>query len=69
MRDTAVLQDIRCPMRQSKRAMKCFWKNKMAFPQLSMGMSHDYEIAINCGSNCVRLGEAIFGKRDYSKIN
>lgn len=36
---------------------------------LSMGMSHDYEIAVNCGSNCVRLGEAIFGKRDYSKIN
>ena len=36
---------------------------------LSMGMSHDYEIAVKCGSNCVRLGEAIFGKRDYSKIN
>ena len=30
---------------------------------LSMGMSHDYEIAIKCGSNCIRLGEAIFGKR------
>lgn len=30
---------------------------------LSMGMSADYEIAIACGSNCVRIGTAIFGER------
>jgi pyridoxal phosphate enzyme (YggS family) len=30
---------------------------------LSMGMSHDFEIAIEEGSNCVRLGTAIFGER------
>lgn len=30
---------------------------------LSMGMSADYEIAIACGSNCVRIGSAIFGER------
>ena len=30
---------------------------------LSMGMSGDYEEAISCGSNTVRLGQAVFGKR------
>ncbi|MGH9532160.1 MAG: YggS family pyridoxal phosphate-dependent enzyme [Terriglobales bacterium] len=30
---------------------------------LSMGMSHDFEIAIEEGSTCVRLGAAIFGER------
>jgi pyridoxal phosphate enzyme (YggS family) len=30
---------------------------------LSMGMSHDFEVAIEEGSNCVRIGTAIFGER------
>jgi hypothetical protein len=30
---------------------------------LSMGMSHDFEIAIDEGSTCIRVGTAIFGKR------
>ena len=30
---------------------------------LSMGMSHDFEVAIEEGSNCVRVGTAIFGVR------
>lgn len=34
---------------------------------LSMGMSGDYEVAIDCGSTFVRVGTAIFGERDYSK--
>lgn len=33
---------------------------------LSMGMSGDYETAIECGANIVRVGSAIFGERDYS---
>jgi hypothetical protein len=31
--------------------------------QLSMGMSHDFEVAIEEGSTCVRVGTAIFGTR------
>jgi PLP dependent protein len=31
--------------------------------QLSMGMSHDFEVAIEGGSTCVRIGTAIFGER------
>lgn len=35
------------------------------FRELSMGMSHDYPIAIREGSNMVRIGTAIFGTREY----
>ena len=34
---------------------------------LSMGMSHDFETAIEEGATCVRVGTAIFGERDYTK--
>ena len=34
---------------------------------LSMGMSGDYEIAIEEGATIVRIGTAIYGARDYSK--
>ncbi|MCR1970384.1 YggS family pyridoxal phosphate-dependent enzyme [Clostridium cochlearium] len=35
---------------------------------LSMGMSGDYEIAVEEGSNMVRIGQGIFGKRDYNNL-
>jgi hypothetical protein len=34
--------------------------------ELSMGMSHDFEVAIEEGSTCVRVGTAIFGARNYT---
>ena len=34
---------------------------------LSMGMSDDYRIAIECGSTMVRIGSTIFGERNYSR--
>ncbi len=37
------------------------------FDYLSMGMSGDFETAIEEGANMVRIGSAIFGERDYSK--
>ena len=33
---------------------------------ISMGMSDDYEDAIACGSTMIRVGTAIFGKRNYA---
>jgi pyridoxal phosphate enzyme (YggS family) len=36
---------------------------KHGLAQLSMGMSHDLETAIEEGSTCVRVGTALFGKR------
>jgi PLP dependent protein len=35
---------------------------------LSMGMSHDFEIAVEEGSTCVRVGTAIFGERTTTSI-
>jgi pyridoxal phosphate enzyme (YggS family) len=35
----------------------------VVFDTLSMGMSHDFEAAIEEGSTCVRIGTAIFGER------
>ena len=35
----------------------------IAMDVLSMGMSHDFEVAIEEGSTCVRVGSAIFGSR------
>ncbi len=32
---------------------------------LSMGMSHDYEAAVEMGANIVRIGSALFGQRNY----
>lgn len=36
------------------------------FDTLSMGMSHDYDIAVEEGSTIVRVGTGIFGKRNYN---
>ena len=35
--------------------------------ELSMGMSHDFEIAIEEGATIVRVGTAIFGGRQYNQ--
>jgi len=40
-----------------------FFRKDEAFDTLSMGMSSDYKTAIEQGSNMVRLGSTIFGKR------
>jgi uncharacterized pyridoxal phosphate-containing UPF0001 family protein len=36
-------------------------------PELSMGMSHDFEIAIAEGATMVRVGTAIFGPRTFKR--
>ncbi len=41
--------------------------NELSLTELSMGMSGDFEIAIEEGSTLVRVGTAIFGERDYSQ--
>ena len=35
----------------------------VGMPTLSMGMSHDFEVAIEEGATCIRLGTALFGDR------
>lgn len=40
-------------------------RENIELKQLSMGMSGDYKLAIDCGSNMVRIGSSIFGARNY----
>lgn len=49
---------------------RCFCELKLQLPEidlLSMGMTHDFTVAIEEGANVVRVGTALFGKREYSK--
>lgn len=42
-------------------------QQKFNLSVLSMGMSNDFQLAISCGSNMVRIGSLIFGTRNYYK--
>ena len=42
-----------------------YFANNDDFKELSMGMTSDYQIAIQEGSTIVRIGSAIFGERNY----
>lgn len=50
-------------LRQLRDAIAARKLPGISMDQLSMGMSHDFEVAIEEGSTCVRLGTAIFGER------
>ncbi|WP_293714677.1 YggS family pyridoxal phosphate-dependent enzyme [uncultured Parabacteroides sp.] len=42
-----------------------YFKGNDNFAELSMGMSHDYPVAIRQGSTMIRVGTSIFGEREY----
>ena len=42
---------------------QCEKQNSLTLPELSMGMSHDFEVAVEEGATLVRVGTAIFGPR------
>lgn len=42
-----------------------FFQDKDYFSEISMGMSHDYKIAVEEGATLVRIGSKIFGERVY----
>ena len=48
------------------RLKKEYFSTEESFCELSMGMSDDYPLAIEQGSTLVRVGSAIFGKRNYN---
>lgn len=43
-----------------------YFQNETNFKTLSMGMSDDFTLAIECGSTMVRIGSSIFGNRNYN---
>ena len=50
-------------LRELREAIRARNLPGIAMQTLSMGMSHDFEVAIEEGATCVRLGTAIFGDR------
>ena len=53
-----------------KEGYRCFCQLQAQRPGielLSMGMTHDFTVAVEEGANIVRVGTALFGKRDYTK--
>jgi pyridoxal phosphate enzyme (YggS family) len=48
-----------------KRIQGRYFSGSDSFTELSMGMSHDYKIAIEEGATIVRIGSSIFGTREY----
>jgi pyridoxal phosphate enzyme (YggS family) len=42
-----------------------YFVNEPFFKEISMGMSNDYSLAVQCGSTMVRVGTSIFGARQY----
>jgi pyridoxal phosphate enzyme (YggS family) len=50
-------------LRQIRDSIAARGLPQISMAALSMGMSHDFEVAIAEGATCVRLGTAIFGER------
>lgn len=53
-------------MHQLKEAVGALAIDGVTMKELSMGMTGDYQVAIEEGATMVRVGTAIFGERDYS---
>lgn len=63
--DKALLRRIfRTMFNMKEDIIKMNYEN-LSMDYLSMGMTNDYEIAVEEGSNMVRVGTGIFGKRNY----
>lgn len=59
-------EKIRSEFSFLKKTFDDFKSRDNFFTTLSMGMSGDYRIAVDCGSTMIRVGSSIFGERDYN---
>ncbi len=59
-------EDCRPLFRQMRKLFDELKTSRQDFDFLSMGMTHDYKIAVEEGANVVRVGTAIFGERIYT---
>ena len=57
---------VRSEFQFLQKTFKEFQKDFPELKELSMGMSGDYKIAVDCGSTMVRIGSSIFGDRNYN---
>lgn len=65
--ESIVRQEFRELRESFVRIKQQFFAEADYFKEISMGMSDDYQIAIEEGSTLVRVGSAIFGERSYSE--
>ena len=63
------VEQCRPLFRQMRKLFDELKTSRKNFDFLSMGMTHDYEIAVEEGANVVRLGTAIFGERSLTNGN
>jgi hypothetical protein len=66
--NTENIEQIRMEFRKLKQLFdkfKTLSRENVEMKELSMGMSSDYKIALEEGSTMIRVGSAIFGKRNY----
>lgn len=66
--EARVREDFRRAKSLFDKLKKDVFKDNPEFNVLSMGMSHDYLMAVEEGSTLVRIGSSIFGERDYGKL-
>lgn len=62
--DEPVLRAVFAGARQAREALRVAGHDAT---ELSMGMSNDYEIAVEEGATCVRLGTILFGARSHDR--
>lgn len=64
--DTALIRrEFRTLRRLFDELKSAFFPDDASFKELSMGMSHDYPVAVEEGSTMIRVGTGIFGVREY----
>ena len=70
--NTPDMERVRADFREAKRIFDVLkagiFRDNVSFRELSMGMSHDWHMAVEEGSTMVRVGSSIFGPRDYSLL-
>lgn len=62
--ETQISQEFKSLKLYFDQIRSSFFSETASFDTISMGMSGDYEIAVNAGSNMIRVGSLLFGKRN-----
>jgi PLP dependent protein len=62
--DAGEVRPFFCRLRELARTVESAGLPNVTMRELSMGMSHDFEAAIEEGATIIRVGTAIFGERD-----
>ncbi len=63
------VEEVRPLFRQMRELFDELKTSREHFDFLSMGMTHDYKVAVEEGANLIRIGTAIFGERSYTHGN